>query len=148
MARKQRLNWVDRGDAPEPTLRRVLAHFLHLPPDADTGLDHAVATIMGMVDADASEVLVAGYVGTLEQRIGRPLSPGFERRMVAIALWHIAKVARVRDAAARARLREAEPSPVEMPPSFAELIVARILTPEEQAEHAAWLARRDEGDAR
>ena len=149
MGGKRRHNWVDRGEAPEPTLLRVLAHFLHLPPEADRGrLDHAVATIVGMVDADASEVLVAGYLGALEQQLGREPSSGFERRTVAIALWHVAKVARIRDTVARVRLLDAEPPTGEMPPSFSELIASRLLTPEEQREHAAWLARRDEDDAR
>lgn len=114
-------------------MRRVLAHFLHYPPDSGEALlDEGVATILGMVDADASEVLVAGYIGTLEERVGRERSAGAERRLVAIALWHIGKAARVREAAMRALLdaHRAPPPPTAGP--LSEWLAERLLTAEEQ----------------
>ena len=133
MGGKRRQNWVDRGEGPEPTMRRVLAHFLHYAPDAEAALlDEAVVTILGMVDADASEVLVSGYLGTLEDRVGRERSPGAARRLVAIAVWHIGKVARVREAAIRALVDAHRAPPPPPSVSLSDWLAERLLTAEEQ----------------
>jgi hypothetical protein len=54
-----------------------------------------------MAEADASEVQVAGYLRTLEERHGATDHTTHHRRAVAIAVWHIAKCAEVRDRAVR-----------------------------------------------
>ncbi len=93
-------NWVDRGEPAERKLVRVLRHFLEFDADAAT-LERGADTILGMVDADASEVQVAAYLGTLEDEQGLPRSPARFRRLVAIAAWHVAKAALTRDTAVR-----------------------------------------------
>jgi hypothetical protein len=91
-------NWVDRGEPAEPHLVRVLAFFLEREPAAHATWLHQQAVIVrGMVDANASEVQVASFVGYLEELLGRPISPAPTRRGVAIALWHIAKAGLTRD---------------------------------------------------
>ena len=95
-------NWVDRGEPAEVHLARVLAHFLERDPVRDADWLHSQAvTLLAMVAADGSEIQVAKYVGHLETELGRSLSPGSTRRLVAIALWHIGKAALVRDRALR-----------------------------------------------
>lgn len=93
-------NWVDRGDALEQTLGRVLGHALGFEAD-DPRLQEHLLAIRGLVEADATEVHVTRYV--------RPLFPLFLEheadavlsRTLGIALWHIAKAGLVRDRAAR-----------------------------------------------
>jgi hypothetical protein len=100
MSPRKASNWVDRGDALEETLGRVLGHALGFKADAPRLREHLVA-IRGLVEADATEVHVTRYV--------RPLFPLFlERdvdatltRTLGIALWHIAKAGLVRDGARR-----------------------------------------------
>lgn len=60
---KKASNWVDRGEPPNPALRRVLGYFSERfePSDEPWLEEHAVA-IIGMVEADATEVHVAGYL--------------------------------------------------------------------------------------
>jgi hypothetical protein len=53
-----------------------------------------------MADADATEVNIAGYLRGLEDRYLQD-HPAKHRRALAIALWHIAKCAEVRDRALR-----------------------------------------------
>jgi hypothetical protein len=54
-----------------------------------------------MVEADATEVHLAGYLGDLEKAHGITDRLARHRRSVAIALWHIVKTAEVRDRALR-----------------------------------------------
>jgi hypothetical protein len=92
-------NWVDRGEPPEPTLRRVLASYLHLDPDScGDELQEYATQVRGMAEADSTEVQIAGYLRTKEEQHGLSHESG-HRRAVAIALWHIAKSAEVRDRA-------------------------------------------------
>jgi hypothetical protein len=95
-------NWVDRGEPPEPTLTRVLASYLELEPSAnDTQLREYAAAVRGMAEADATEVNIAGYLRPLESTHLAAEHPARHRRAAAIALWHIAKAAEVRDRAVR-----------------------------------------------
>ena len=95
-------NWVDRGEPPEPTLTRVLASYLELgPPENEARLREYAGAVRGMAEADATEVNIAGYLRTLESVHLTAEHPARHRRGAAIALWHIAKVAEVRDRALR-----------------------------------------------
>jgi hypothetical protein len=95
-------NWVDRGQAPEPELTRVLASYLGQDPKApDLKLRPHVDAIRCMVEADSTEVHLAGYLKEVEQAFGITEEDGRRRRSVAIALWHIAKCAELRDRARR-----------------------------------------------
>lgn len=103
-------NWVDRGDTVEYTLSRALGHAMVRPSDDPALIPH-VQAIRGMVEADSTEVHVAGYLRSVEESLGTSELATELRRMLAIALWHIVKVAQVRDASARriAALRAALP---------------------------------------
>ena len=95
-------NWVDRGQAPEPELTRVLASYLGQDPKLpDPKLRPHIEAIRGMVEADSTEVELAGYLKQVEQDLGVTQDEGRRRRSVAIALWHIAKCAEVRERARR-----------------------------------------------
>jgi hypothetical protein len=95
-------NWVDRGQPPEPELTRVLAYYLGLnPATSDVGLREHVNVIRGMVEADSTEVHLAGYIKGIEKEYGVDEEHGRRRRAAAIALWHIAKCAEIRDRARR-----------------------------------------------
>ncbi len=95
-------NWVDRGEPPEPTLSRVLSSYLELEPIAHQAtLGEYARIVRGMAEADATEVQIAGYLRTLERQHLAAEHPARHRRGVAIALWHIAKAAEVRDRAQR-----------------------------------------------
>ena len=95
-------NWVDRGEPPNPTLRRVLAHFFERDIDGDREwLDEIANTIVGMVAADATEIHIAAYLRDIVRQEGSPTREPLGARPAAIALWHIAKAALVRDFAER-----------------------------------------------
>jgi hypothetical protein len=92
-------NWIDRGEPAQPHLSRILVRFLELDPEDDaTALAEHSETILAFVAADGSEVQLADYLANLQRRLGREVSPGRLRRYVAVALWHIAKAALLRDA--------------------------------------------------
>ena len=94
-------NWVYRGESPDPALSRLLSSYLHLDPHAASEqLQAYTRAVREMAEADASEVQLAGYLRTLEEKHQRE-HPASHRRAVAIALWHIAKCAEVRDRALR-----------------------------------------------
>jgi hypothetical protein len=95
-------NWVDRGQPAEPELTRVLAYYLGQDPKApDVNLRTHIDAIRGMVEADSTEVQLAGYLKEVEQAFGMTEEHGRRRRAVAIALWHIAKCAELRERARR-----------------------------------------------
>jgi hypothetical protein len=113
MSPRKASNWVDRGDALEHTLDRVLGHALGFE-EHDLRLTEHVLAIRGLVEADATEVHVTRYV--------RPLFPLFLQRdadatltrTLGVALWHIAKAGLVRDRAARRAeelIRQLPPDP-------------------------------------
>ena len=79
-------NWVDRGEPPEPTLRRVLSSYLHLDPDSHAAeLQEYATQIRGMAEADSTEVQIAGYLRTKEETHGVS-HESRHRRAVAIAV--------------------------------------------------------------
>jgi hypothetical protein len=134
---KNASNWVDRGEPPNATLKRVLAHFFQRFDDEDEPwLDEHVQIIIGMVAADATEVHIAGYLRSIA---GENSSPGRDStgfRPVAIALWHIAKAALVRDFAERV-LRGEVPVNEPTQDSFSHWLASRLLTPDELARFEA-----------
>ena len=127
-------NWVDRGEPPNPTLRRVLAHFFERNIDSDQAwLDEIANTIVGMVAADATEIHIAAYLRDIVRQEGSPTREPLGARPAAIALWHIAKAALVRDFAERVLCGEV---PVNEPDrdSFSHWVASRLLSPEELAQ--------------
>src|SRR4051812_19973853 len=96
-------NWVDRGESVEHPLSRILSVVFHRDP-----LEHGVwlaehaRAVFGMVAADATEVAVAGYLNGLARELA--LEPGeIKARSTAAALWHVAKVALLREELVRFR---------------------------------------------
>jgi hypothetical protein len=122
-------NWVDRGEPCEPVLARILAHYFnrHDPIDAPWNADHASA-IRGLVEAGGSEVHVAAYLYRVLRELGAPAPP--RGRTTAIALWHVAKAALVRDFAERVLAGDV-PRPVATPDSLAHWLASRLLTSDE-----------------
>ena len=92
-----------------------------------TDLDGYVAAVRGMAEADATEVHIAGYLATIEEQRGITNYTPRDRRAVSIALWHIAKVAEVRDRAMRL-LEELRPADSAKQVSLSELLAERILS--------------------
>ncbi|HEX6537323.1 MAG TPA: hypothetical protein VF041_22265 [Gemmatimonadaceae bacterium] len=141
---KNASNWVDRGEPPGPTLRRVLAVFFERHGPADHAwLDEQATIIFGMVAADATEVHVAGYLQSVIRETGMPARPPLGARTAAVALWHIAKAALVRDFAERV-LRGEVPVNAPTPDSLSHWIASRLLTPEELARFEAEAADTDD----
>jgi hypothetical protein len=106
MISRKASNWVDRGEAPDGVVQRVLSSYLHLDPVASAEqLREYVLAVLGMVEADATEVQLGGYLSTLEDAHGITDRLPRHRRSVGVALWHIVKAAEVRDRALR-MLRE------------------------------------------
>jgi hypothetical protein len=126
-------NWVDRGEAPAPVVQRTLMFFFdrHTAADAEW-LNEAAQTLIGMVDADASEVLVAGYLKHVARTQGIEFPA--HARMASAAVWHIAKAALVRDAAARLLKRAAVAPRETVTPPLSVWLAERLLTPEELAQ--------------
>lgn len=96
-SRRRASNWVQRDEPLEEKLMRVLA-YQYGCPTSDPRLMEWASVLRGMVEADASEVQVAAWLGTLPAPEGE--APA-RTRLLAIALWHIAKCGLVRDSADR-----------------------------------------------
>ena len=130
-------NWVDRGESPMPTLCRVLAHFFERFDEADQPWLHQHAvTVLGMVAADATEVHIAGYLRSVVRDTGSPTREPLGARAAAVAMWHIAKAALVRDFAERVLQGEVPPNiPTDEP--LSSWLAQRLLTPEELARFEA-----------
>jgi hypothetical protein len=138
-------NWVDRGEPPNPTLRRVLARFFgRLEPRDEPWLEEHAVVILGMVAADATEVHVAGYLRSVIREVGFPMREPLGARGTAVALWHVAKAALVRDFAERV-LRGEIPMNEPIPDSFSHWMASRLLTSSE-LEKFEREARALEGD--
>ena len=126
---KKASNWVDRGEPALPTLRRVLAHFFErLDPLDEPWLEEHATIVLGMVAADATEIHIAGYLRSVVRDTGSPTRQPLGARPAAIALWHIAKAALVRDFAERV-LRGDVPVNEPTPDSFSHWMASRLLTP-------------------
>ncbi len=120
-------NWVNRGEPAGRKLAKVLRHFLDFNAAIEEVQLHEYARVLeGMVAADASEVQVASYLGYIEDQLGLSRSPARHRRLVAIAVWHIAKAALMRDEALRL-LREGVPGATSEQVSLSEWLAERIL---------------------
>jgi hypothetical protein len=128
---KQAGNWVDRGEPANPTLRRALAHFFErFDPDDEPWLEEHANIVLGMVAADATEIHIAGYLRSIVRETGFPVREQLHARPAAVALWHIAKAALVRDFAERV-LQGEVPVNAPTPDSFSHWIASRLLSPEE-----------------
>jgi hypothetical protein len=128
---KKASNWVDRGEQANKTLRRVLAHlFDRFDVEAEPWLDELAVTILGMVAADATEVHLAGYLRSVAREEHVFPHDDFRARDAAVALWHIAKCALVRDFAERV-LNGEVPANEPTPDSFSHWIASRLLTADE-----------------
>lgn len=89
-------NWVDRGDAVEEPLCRILASAFNVLQN-DERLVEIVLVIRGQVEASATEGDVAKYVETLLPVFARPALDTLTLRLLGTALWHIAKVGTMRE---------------------------------------------------
>lgn len=119
--RRKASNWVDRGEPLEGKVARVLSNHFGLDP-AEPPVTEWASAIRGMVEADASEVQVASFLGSFEAGAALPTR---ERRLLAIAVWHIAKSGLVRAAALR-RIEELLPG--QPPPETLRSFLARAVT--------------------
>jgi hypothetical protein len=130
---KKASNWVDRGEPAHATVERVLSRFLgqHVA-ERPSWFHEQSETIVGMVAADATEVHVAGFLRTLLTAESPPRDSD-AIRAAAIAVWHIAKAALVRDFAERV-LRGEVPPNEPTPDSLSHWLATRLLTPEQLAE--------------
>ena len=137
-------NWVDRGESPLPTLRRVLAYFFERhSPDDFPWLDEHARNVLGMVAADATEVHVAGYLRSVVRDTGGPARQPLGARAAAVGLWHIAKAALVRDFAEKV-VRGEIPANTPTADTFSHWIASRLLTPEELARFEAEVGDHDD----
>jgi hypothetical protein len=130
-------NWVDRGEPAEPKLALVLAHVFnkHDALDRSWLLEHA-STVLGMVAAGATDHHVMGYLRSVWRTLSdEPATPP-GTRMGAVALWHVAKAALVRDFAERVLQGEVPPNVPTAEP-LSQWLASRLLTPEEMAEFEA-----------
>ena len=134
---KKASNWVDRGEAPSATITRVLARFLNEnSANRPEWFREHTEIIRAMVAADATEVHLAGYLRTLLQESERASRDAGQVRLTAIAVWHVAKAALVRDFAERV-LRGEVPANEPTPDSLAHWLASRLLSPEELARFEA-----------
>ncbi len=143
LSSKKASNWVDRGEPAEPKLRQTLAHYFGCPEAAKEPPDwltQAVADVVGMVAADASEVQLAAHVRALAAARGRTPEEARGARAAAVALWHAAKAAEVRDRAERVLRAVAASAPNTQPP-LADWLAARLLAPGELAAYRASAGR-------
>ncbi len=130
---KKASNWVDRGDPPAKNMRRVLAHlFDRFDAASEPWLDEIALTILGMVEADSTEVHIAGFLRSVAREKEAFSREQFRARDAAVALWHISKCALVRDFAERV-LNGQIPANEPTPDSFSHWMASRLLTAEELA---------------
>src|SRR5205814_117603 len=93
------------------TIQRLLAHMYGLQLDqCRPQLELPASTVIGMVAADATEVHLVGYLRSLARELGCDDRPPEFIRVNAIAMWHVAKAALVRDFAERVLRGEVPPN--------------------------------------
>jgi hypothetical protein len=130
---KNASNWVDRGDPPHPTIERILGRFLQQNPAHNrVWFREQAEIIVGMVAADATEVHLVGYLRTLLPYDEPQARDSLDLRIRAIALWHVAKAALVRDFAERV-LRGDVPANEPTPDRLGQWLAMRLLSPDELA---------------
>ena len=135
-------NWVDRGEPTTPVVQRSLAFFFDRHDAADTvWLSEAAQTLVGMVEADASEIQMAGYLKYVARAQGIPFPT--HARLTSVAVWHIAKAALVRDAAERLLNSELVHQRDRVRPPLSAWLAERLLTPDELARLGAEHAERN-----
>lgn len=128
-------NWVDRGEPPNPTLRRILAHFFERrDPGDEPWLEEQAVIVLGMVAADSTEIHIAGYLRSVVREIGHPQREPLNARSAAISLWHTAKVALIRDTAERV-LNETPSVTHSTEDTLGHWVASRILSPDELARY-------------
>jgi len=111
----------------------VLGHFFkRFDPASEPWLEEHAVIIIGMVEADATEVHLAGYLRSIAREAEFPAGEPRGARETGVALWHIAKAALVRDFAERV-LRGEVPVNEPTPDSFSHWVASKLLTPEELA---------------
>ena len=131
---KKASNWVDRGEPAWPTIQRFLVHFFAIPADADTRwLEEVSLAIVGMVEADATEVHVADYLRSISAEHALDAPTPRETRLAAIAVWHIGKAAHVRDFAERV-LRGDVPPNVPTAEPLSEWLAKRLTRHDDRPE--------------
>lgn len=137
MSRRSESSWVDRGESAIPKLQLALAHFFERFDEADTPfLDEHATIVFGMVAADATDVQIAMYLRGIVRHVGFPTREPLGSRLYAISMWHIAKVALVRDAAELALLRQQALKARQSPETLGNWLADRLMTPDElQAYH-------------
>jgi hypothetical protein len=134
-------NWVDRGEPAGRRMRQLLAFLFGRRDASDQDwLDEHANIILGMVAADATDVHVRGYLRSLAT--GDILMDG-DARVYAIALWHVAKAALVRDFAERV-LRGEIPANAPTDDTFSHWVASRLLTSDELARFETYAARPDD----
>lgn len=128
-------NWVDRGVPAEPTLQRILAHaFDRHAAEHESWLAEHARAVLGLVAAHGTESHVVGYLRSVARDAGMPDAPP-TRRLVAVALWHAAKAALIRDFAERV-LRGEVPIDTPTPERLSSWLAERLLTQQELDEYA------------
>jgi len=131
MSRKRESSWVDRGESAIPKLRQALVHFFErFDEAAEPFLDEHATIVFGMVAADATDVQIAMYLRGVVRDVGFPAREPLGSRLFAISLWHIAKVALVRDAAER-RLRQQSVVNAQSAETLGNWLAERLMTPDE-----------------
>lgn len=95
-------NWVERGESADRKLRLVLAFFFdrHDESHGPWLQAHAVS-IIGLVEAGAVERDIAKYLNSVLREEDFPYREHSGARIAAVSLWHIAKIAQMRDLAER-----------------------------------------------
>lgn len=106
--------------------------FERFDPSDKDWLEEHVLIVIGMVGGDATEVHIAGYLRSVVRETGLPTREPLGARETAIALWHLAKAAEVRDFAERV-LRGEVPVNEPTPDSFSHWLAARLLSEDELA---------------
>ncbi|MEO7361880.1 MAG: hypothetical protein ABI120_16230 [Gemmatimonadaceae bacterium] len=131
MSRKTESSWVDRGESAIPKLRHALVHFFErFDEAAGPFLDEHATIVFGMVAADATDVQIAMYLRGVVRDVGFPNREPLGSRVFAISMWHIAKVALVRDAAER-RLRQQAVANEQTTATLGNWLAERLMTPDE-----------------
>ena len=135
MSRKSASSWVDRGESAIPKLRQSLSYYFErFDAEAESFLDEHATIVYGMVAADSTDVHIAMYLRGVVREVGFPNRQPLGTRLFAISMWHIAKVALVRDAAERT-LRNNAAKAGEAPETLANWLAERLMTPDELLEH-------------